>query len=86
MITSTRASALAFTLAAMCAGSASATAITDPALLKDLTAVIVLLGLPCDRVVDASRHADGSHSATCSNGKRYRVFVNAEGRVVVQKL
>ncbi|MDZ4254195.1 MAG: hypothetical protein U1A72_16635 [Sulfuritalea sp.] len=85
MITSTRASALAFTLAALCAGPSSATAITDPALLRDLTAVIVLLGLPCDRVVNAARHADGSHGAICSNGKRYRVFVNAEGRVVAQE-
>ena len=85
MITSTRASALAFTLAAMCAGSASATAITDPALLKDLTAVIVLLGLPCDRVVSAARQADGSHIAVCRNGKRYRIFINAEGRVVALK-
>lgn len=85
MFTSTRASALVFTLAALCAGPSSAAATTDSALLKDLTAVIVLLGLPCDRVVSAMRQADGSHVATCKNGKRYRVFVNAEGRVVAQK-
>lgn len=85
MITFARAAALVFTLAALCVGPSSAAAVTDPALLQDLTAVIVLLGLPCDRVVDAARQADRSHSATCRNGKRYRVLVNAAGRVVAQK-
>ncbi|WP_310452104.1 hypothetical protein [Sulfuritalea sp.] len=85
MIKSTRAAALVFMLAALCAGPASATATADLALLKDLTAVVVLLGLPCDRVVGAARQADGSHIAACRNGKRYRVFINAEGRVVAHK-
>lgn len=66
--------------AALGAGPASAT--EDLALLKDLTAVVVLLGLPCDRLVSAARQADGSHIAACRNGKRYRIFINAEGRVV----
>lgn len=83
MITSARAAALVFTFAALGAGPASASA--DPALLKDLTAVVVLLGLPCDRVVGAARQADGSHIAVCRNGKRYRIFINAEGRVVALK-
>ncbi len=81
MIASARASALVFTFASLGAGP-SAAAPADPALLKDLSAVIVLLGLPCDRVVSAARQADGGHIALCKNGKRYRVFINAEGRVV----
>ncbi|MFH1872748.1 MAG: hypothetical protein ABIK82_13060 [Pseudomonadota bacterium] len=86
MITSTRAAALGFTFAALCAGPASASATAERlALLKDLTAVVVLLGLPCDRVVGAARQADGSHIAVCRNGKRYRIFINAEGRVVALK-
>jgi hypothetical protein len=28
---------------------------------------------------------DNDYVATCKDGNRYRVFVNAEGRVVVQK-
>lgn len=83
LITSHRAAALGFMFAALCAGPASATA--DVALLKDLTAVVVLLGLPCDRVVSAARQADGGHIAVCRNGKRYRIFINAEGRVVAQE-
>ena len=43
------------------------------------------LGLPCGQVVSAKRQADNDHIASCKNGNRYRVFVNAEGRVVTQK-
>jgi hypothetical protein len=57
----------------------------DPVLLKDLTSVIALLGLPCGQVVAATRLGDNDHVATCANGTRYRVFINAEGRVVAQK-
>jgi hypothetical protein len=83
LITPARASALIFSLAALCAGPSPAA--EDPALLKDLTSVIMLLGLPCGQVVSAKRQTDNDHIATCKNGKRYRVFVNAEGRVVAQK-
>jgi hypothetical protein len=62
-----------------------ARAADDPALLKDLTSVIALLGLPCGQVVSATRLKDNDHVATCKDGNRYRVFVNAEGRVVAQK-
>jgi len=54
-------------------------------LLKDLTSVIMLLGLPCGQVVSAKRQGENDHIATCKNGSRYRVFVNADGRVVAQK-
>jgi hypothetical protein len=57
----------------------------DATLLKDLTAVIALLGLPCGQVVSATRQADNDHIATCNNGNRYRVFVNPQGRVVAEK-
>ena len=57
----------------------------DAALLKDLTSVIALLGLPCGGVVSATRVKDNDHIAICRDGNRYRVFVNAEGRVVAQK-
>lgn len=83
MIASARAPALIFTLGLLCTGPASAA--EDPALLKDLTAVITLLGLPCGQVISARPQADKAHLATCKNGKRYRVFVNAEGKVVAQK-
>ena len=83
MTTPARTSALIFSLAALFAGPSSAA--EDITLLKDLTSVIMLLGLPCGQVVSARRQADNDHLATCKNGMRYRVFVNADGRVVAQK-
>lgn len=57
----------------------------DPAMLKDLTSVVALLGVPCGQVVNAARIKDNDHIVTCQDGNRYHVFVNAEGRVVAQK-
>ena len=63
----------------------SSRAADDVELLKDLTAVIALLGLPCGEVVSATRLNGDDHLASCRDGNRYRVFINAEGRVVAQK-
>ena len=57
----------------------------EAALRKDLTAVIALHGLPCGEVVGVVRRADNDYIASCKDGNRYHVFVNGEGRVVVQK-
>jgi hypothetical protein len=76
-------SSLMFSLAMLCAGPSPAA--EDVTLLKDLTSVIMLLGMPCDQVVGATRRADNDHIASCKNGNRYRVFMNTEGRVVAQK-
>ncbi|PYN15614.1 MAG: hypothetical protein DME05_11160 [Candidatus Rokuibacteriota bacterium] len=57
----------------------------DPAVLKDLTAVIALQGQPCGQVVGATKQGDNDYVAACQDGSRYHVFVNAQGRVVVQK-
>jgi hypothetical protein len=59
-------------------------AATDPAILKDLTAVIALHGLPCGEVTQADRRADDDYVATCKDGNRYRVYTR-DGRVVVEK-
>jgi hypothetical protein len=58
----------------------------DAALLKDLTSVIALLGMPCGQVVKAQRRGDNDYTATCRDGNRYRVRQNAQGRVVAEKL
>lgn len=57
----------------------------DPALRKDLTSVLALLGAPCGQVVQATRQRDNDHLVTCQDGHRYRVFINEQGRVVAQK-
>ena len=74
---------VALTAAALFAGASAAA--DDAQLRKDLSAVIMLLGMPCGEVVSAQRQADNDHIASCKDGSRYRVFVNAEGRVVAQK-
>jgi hypothetical protein len=75
-------SALALTLGAA-AGAAEAT--TGPGVAKDLTSVIALLGLPCGEVVKVVAQGDNDNLVTCKDGHRYRVYVNAEGRVVADK-
>ncbi len=62
-----------------------AQAAEDAALLKDMTSVIALLGLPCGKVVSATKQGDNDHIVSCQDGNRYRVFLNAEGRVVAEK-
>lgn len=74
---------LALALAACLAAAPSAA--QDAAVLKDLAAALRLLDLPCGQVLSAQRRAENDHVASCSNGMRYRVFVNPEGRVVAQK-
>jgi hypothetical protein len=56
-----------------------------PSLAKDLTSVIALLGLPCGQVVSVVHKGDNDNVATCKDGHRYHVFLNADGRVVAQK-
>jgi len=57
----------------------------DEALKKDLTAVIALQGLPCGQVVGVTELGKDDYAATCKDGNKYRVYMNAEGRVVVEK-
>lgn len=58
----------------------------DAALRKDLTSVIALLGLPCGQVVRVLPQGKDDNIAICKDGNRYRVYINAQGRVVAQKL
>jgi hypothetical protein len=53
---------------------------------NDLKATIALQGMPCDQVIEAKRNADSDYTAACKDGNRYHIFVNAQGRVIVQKL
>jgi hypothetical protein len=52
---------------------------------KDLTAVIALQGLPCGQVVSVTQKGDNDYVASCQDGNRYQVRVDANGRVVVSK-
>jgi hypothetical protein len=47
--------------------------------------VIALHGQPCGEVVDVKVLGESDYAASCSDGNRYRVYLNSEGRVVVEK-
>ena len=83
MKTSTTALAIAI-LTATCF-AASSLAADDESARKDLFTVITLHGLPCGEVVSVTTRAENDHIASCKDGNRYHVFLNAEGRVVVDK-
>lgn len=67
-------------------GSTGPVAAVGPSPGEDLKATIALHGFPCDQVVDSKRNADSDYTATCKDGNRYHIFVDATGRVVVKKL
>jgi hypothetical protein len=73
----------AFLVAAFIAGPSFAA--DDEELKKDMTAVIALQGLPCGQVVAVKVNAESDYACACKDGNRYRVYVNAAGRVVVEK-
>lgn len=78
-----RARVVAAVIATVCAVPAYAA--DNGTLAKDLTATISLLGLPCGQVISVTTQGDRDHLATCSNGNRYRIYVNAQGRVAAEK-
>ena len=58
----------------------------DDSLGTDLKATIALQGMPCDQLVASKRNGDSDYTATCKDGNRYHIFVNPQGRVIVQKM
>jgi hypothetical protein len=57
----------------------------EETLKKDLTSVIALHGKPCGQVVSVKVLADNDYAASCQDGNKYHVYLNAEGRVVVDE-
>lgn len=81
MIKSMKNLAAMIAIGALSAGSA----VAADELAKDLTSTIALLGLPCGQVISAKRLGENDYLATCKDRNRYRVYVNAQGRVVAEK-
>jgi hypothetical protein len=74
-----------------CAGLLLATLLLAPqaraqnaAQEQDLEATLSLLGQPCGKVTAVTVQG-GERLVTCSNGARYRIHINAQGRVVAEK-
>ena len=57
----------------------------EEALKKDLTAVIALHGLPCGEVVAVKVLAENDYAASCKDKHKYHIYLDAAGRVVVEK-
>ena len=76
--------ALSVAMTMLSAGSSSRAA-DGVSVVKDLTAVIALLALPCGQVAGVVRQGESDYIASCRDGNRYRVFINSEGRVVALK-
>ena len=76
---------LAVTAVAL-AWSAALPAAEDASMARDLKVTIALQGLPCDQIASSKRVADSDYEATCKDGNRYHIYVDAKGRVVVDKL
>ena len=47
--------------------------------------MLALKGLPCGEVVSVATRAENDHVASCKDGNRYHIFINGEGRVIVEK-
>lgn len=65
--------------------AATVMAADPPTVGQDLKATIALQGFACDQVTDVKHNGDSDYVASCKDGNRYHVFVNAQGRVIVQK-
>ena len=83
MRTGVMGSAVAISTAACFA--ASSLAADDASVKKDLFTVIALQGLPCGEVIGFTTKGDNDHVVSCKDGNRYHVFLNAQGRVIVEK-
>jgi hypothetical protein len=71
--------------AAITIGTAGSARAEDPSFGKDLMATIALQGKPCDKLISIKRNGDSDYSVKCKDGNRYHIYVNAKGRVVVDK-
>jgi hypothetical protein len=81
----THVTGMAIAALAMTCVAVPSRAADDASVKKDLFTVITLQGLPCGEVVNVTTKGDNDHIASCKDGNRYHVFLNTQGRVVVEK-
>lgn len=81
----TRLTSVAIAISTVTCFAAPSFADDDASIKKDLFTVIALQGLPCGEVVNVVTKGDNDHVASCKDGNRYHIFLNAQGRVVVEK-
>ena len=80
-----RATAVAIVILTATYSAGPSLAADDASVKKDLFTVITLQGLPCGEVVNVATKGDNDHIASCKDGNRYHIYLNAQGRVIVEK-
>ena len=58
----------------------------DATVRKDLKTVLALKGKSCDEITNVQDQGENDYLVTCSNGKRYRIRIDANDRVIVEDL
>jgi len=76
---------LAIAISTVAGVAGTSLAADDASVKKDLFTVITLQGLPCGEVISVTSKAENDHMVSCKDGNRYHVFLNAQGRVIVEK-
>jgi len=56
----------------------------DSTVRKDLASVLALKGKPCGKITELRQQAENDYLVTCSDGHKYRIFIDAADRVVVE--
>ncbi|MEE8054590.1 MAG: hypothetical protein V3T38_00885 [Gammaproteobacteria bacterium] len=57
----------------------------DDLVKKDLFSVITLQGQPCGMVLSYERSGEKDYKVNCQTGDRYRVYVEAENQIRIEK-
>jgi len=58
----------------------------DAKVRKDLKTVLALKGKSCDEIANIRNQGENDYLVTCNNGKRYRIRIDANERVIVEDL
>ncbi len=56
----------------------------DAEVKKDLKTVLALKGKSCDEITSIKTQGENDYLVTCKNGKRYRIRIDANDRVLVE--
>lgn len=56
----------------------------DVDIRKDLKTMLALKGKSCDEITDVQNRGENDYLVTCQNGKRYRIRIDADERVIVE--
>jgi len=56
----------------------------DATVRKDLLTVLALKGKPCREIITLQRQGENDYLVTCKDGSKYRIYIDAQDRVLVE--